>query len=138
LDNNDTGDNSSPVLFLDEHLTTAVVDTGDHKIVNIAANFRKNLKRPHWDTQRVRGKLIHEENLKLKISCQTPFVHIVEMQGDTCGGEGSVPSRSVSHSSNKFDKIFRNRFIILFCRLKSWPHLPIALPHARGNHNSFQ
>jgi hypothetical protein len=29
-----------------------VVDTGDkHKIVNISANFYKNLKRPQWDTQ---------------------------------------------------------------------------------------
>jgi hypothetical protein len=26
-----------------------------------------------WDTQGLRGKLVHEKNLKSKISCQTPF-----------------------------------------------------------------
>ncbi len=31
--------------------------------------FRTNLKWPQWDW----GKLIHEKNLKPKISCQTPF-----------------------------------------------------------------
>ncbi len=46
---------------------------------------------------RARGKLIYEKKLKLKISCQTPFKHIVGMQGNTCRGEGSVPSRLVSH-----------------------------------------
>jgi hypothetical protein len=48
---------------------TDVVDTaGKHSFVNISANFRKKLKYSGaW------RKLINEKNLKLKISCQTPF-----------------------------------------------------------------
>ncbi len=46
-----------------------VVDTAYiHSFVNISANFRKKFKYSGaW------RKLIHEKNLKLKISCQTPF-----------------------------------------------------------------
>ncbi len=48
-----------------------VVDTADkHSFVIIFAIFRKNSKRSQWDTQRPGG---HKKNLKLKISCQTPF-----------------------------------------------------------------
>ncbi len=76
-------------------LIAGVVDTGDkHSFENIFANFRKNSKRPQGSTQgprghwfmkktwsrksRVRlplwawGTLIHEKNLRSKISCQTP------------------------------------------------------------------
>jgi hypothetical protein len=51
-----------------------VADTADkHSFANISANFRKNSKRSYWDTQGPGGKLIHVQNLKLKISCQIPF-----------------------------------------------------------------
>ncbi len=52
------------------------VDTADkHSFAKISVNFRKNLKWSLWDTHYsgARGTLIHENNLKLKISCQTPF-----------------------------------------------------------------
>ncbi len=42
-------------------------------ITNISANFRKNSKRPQWNTWGAWGTLIHDKNLKSKISCQTPF-----------------------------------------------------------------
>jgi hypothetical protein len=44
---NDTGDK-----FVAEQLITGVVDTaGDkHSFANISTNFRKNAKRPQWNT----------------------------------------------------------------------------------------
>jgi hypothetical protein len=47
-----------------DHILSSVslspVNSGKHKVANISANFRKNSKRPQWDTQ---GKLIHENDL---------------------------------------------------------------------------
>jgi hypothetical protein len=67
---NNTGDNPCHEFSV----IAGVVDIADeHAFANISEKFRKNLKRSSSDTQGPGGKLIHENNLKLKISCQTPF-----------------------------------------------------------------
>ncbi len=54
-----------------------VIGTSDkHSFVNISANFWKHSKRPQWNTWGAWGTLIHEKNLKSKISCQTPYKKI--------------------------------------------------------------
>jgi hypothetical protein len=74
-DINDTGDKFiAGVVDTGEQLIAGVVDTGDkHSFANISANFRKNSKRPLWNTLGPGGTMIHEKNLKSKISCHTPF-----------------------------------------------------------------
>ena len=53
---------------------TGVNDTGDKQLfANISANFRKKLKMAPMEYLEAWGTLIHEKNLKSKISCQTPF-----------------------------------------------------------------
>ncbi len=56
-----------------EHPMAGFVDTGGkHKDANIYAKFRKIRNGPEG----ARGKLIHEKNLKSKISWKTPFKHL--------------------------------------------------------------
>jgi hypothetical protein len=70
----DTGYNVSPVSLTPANILLFVpFDTGvKHKIVNFSENFLKNYQWPHWETHGPggKGKLIHEKNLKSKISCQ--------------------------------------------------------------------
>jgi hypothetical protein len=55
------------VVDTDEQLIASVIDTSDkHSFVNISAKLKKKIETA-W------GTLIHEKNLKLKISCQTPI-----------------------------------------------------------------
>ncbi len=60
-----------------------VVDTADKlSIAKISANLRKKSKRSKWDmVLRAQGKPIYEINLKLKISCQTPFKLVIHAYG---------------------------------------------------------
>jgi hypothetical protein len=54
--------------------TAGVVDTDDKpSFAIVSANFRKKFEMVLMGYSGVRGKMIHERNLKLKISCQTPF-----------------------------------------------------------------
>jgi hypothetical protein len=48
----DTGDKFfAGVIDTAEQFIAGVVDTGDkYSFANISANFRKNSKRPHWNT----------------------------------------------------------------------------------------
>jgi protein involved in sex pheromone biosynthesis len=51
-----------------------VGDTADkHSFADISENFRKKFKMIFMGYSGVRGKLIYEKNLQLKISCQTPL-----------------------------------------------------------------
>ncbi len=51
-----------------------VVDNADKlSFAKMYANFRKKIEMFQMGYSGARGKLIHEINLKLKISCQTPF-----------------------------------------------------------------
>ncbi len=51
-----------------------VVDIAEnHPFAIISANFRKKLKRSQWHTQGPWGTLIYENDMKSKISYQTPF-----------------------------------------------------------------
>jgi hypothetical protein len=54
----DTGDKFiAGVIDTGEQLIAGVVDTGDkHSLAIISANFRKNLKRPQWNTWGPRGQ----------------------------------------------------------------------------------
>jgi|LakMenEpi03Aug12_release.lakeMendotaPanAssembly.Ray.scaffolds.fasta_scaffold3743081_1 hypothetical protein len=66
-----------------------VIYTGNkHKVANISANFRKNLNGLNgalWE-------MIHEKNLKSKISCQTPF----EDLDFACNTSLNIDSEAVS------------------------------------------
>jgi hypothetical protein len=51
-----------------------VVDTADkHSFAKISTNLRKQFETAQMGYSGARGKLIHEKNLKLKISSQTPL-----------------------------------------------------------------
>ncbi len=62
------------VVDTGEQLIAGVVDTGDkHSFENIFVNFRKKFETALREYSLGQGTLIHEKNLKSKISCQTPF-----------------------------------------------------------------
>jgi hypothetical protein len=55
---------------------------GKLSIAKISANLRKKSKRSKWNmVLRAQGKTIYEINLKLKISCQTPFKLVIHAYG---------------------------------------------------------
>jgi hypothetical protein len=75
-----------------EQFIAGVVDTGDkYSFANISANFRKIQNGP-TEYLGAWGTLIHEKNLKSKISCQTPFNvgHIFAALGSNCFFSASV------------------------------------------------
>jgi hypothetical protein len=72
---NDTGDKFfAGVVDTAEQYISGVVCTGNkYSFANISANFQKNSKRAPMEYLGAWGTLIHEKNLKSKISRQTPF-----------------------------------------------------------------
>ncbi len=68
---NDTGDK----FFACVVDTTEQLITGVKKFANISniANFPKKFKKAPMEYLGACGTLIHEKNLKSKISCQSPF-----------------------------------------------------------------
>jgi hypothetical protein len=60
---------SSPISFTGDQLIAGVNDSGDkHKIANISANFHKKFEMSAMGYSGTQGKMIHEKNLKTKIS----------------------------------------------------------------------
>jgi hypothetical protein len=67
------------VIDTAEQLMAGVVDTGDKRsYLNISANFAKKFKMAPMEYLGAWGALIHEKNVKSKISCQAPFKLIWE------------------------------------------------------------
>ncbi len=57
-----------------ENLIAGVNDTGDkHKVANISANFRENLKSNRIPVLKGPGGTDSLEKPEVEISCQTPF-----------------------------------------------------------------
>ncbi len=60
---------STKLVKLAEKLATGIVDTGGApRLVNISANFQKNIGLVLMEYSGAGGKLIHEKNQKQKIS----------------------------------------------------------------------
>jgi len=60
---------STKLVKLAEKLATGIVDTGGApRLVNISANFQKNIGLVSMEYSGAGGKLIHEKNQKQKIS----------------------------------------------------------------------
>jgi hypothetical protein len=72
---NDTGEILiAGVVETGEQLIAGFVDTCDkHSFANISANLLKKFETALMEYSGAEETLIHEKNLKSKISCQTPF-----------------------------------------------------------------
>ncbi len=66
-------------FLIDDFFSCTVVNHtgGASWAAKISANFRKNLKHPKWDPQRLGENWFMKKNLKLKISWHCPFEIVV-------------------------------------------------------------
>ncbi len=127
------------VVDTGEQLIACVVDTGDkHSFANISANFRKKSKPAPMEYLGAWGTLIHEKNLKSKISCKTPYkiVNLVyRCAGFSWCSRCAAPTRArcvrPSSSSRSLTRLRRS-----FPR-RSWPlsHSCKLLRHARASNS---
>jgi hypothetical protein len=81
---NDTGDKFfAGVVDTAEQLITGVVDTGDEHFLirEYLREFSKKFKKAPNEYLGAWGTLIHEKNLKSKISCQTPLKNTLYTDG---------------------------------------------------------